>query len=143
MIVKQVSIFLENKIGRLAEITALLGETDINMRALAIADTAEFGILRLIVDKPDTACNLLRQRGFAAQETDVIVVEVPDEPGALAQILKVLEESSLNIEYLYAFVEHSGKNALVVFRIEKIKEAVQVLQTADVRIMGPEDIYEL
>jgi len=143
MLVKQISVFLENKIGRLAEITELLGQNKINIRALAIADTTEFGILRLIVDNPEKAQEVLEDRGFAAKQTDVIVVKVTDKPGGLAEILKELKRSDLNVEYLYAFVKQSGENALVVFRIENTSEAIKVLQGMGVEIMTPEEIYSL
>jgi len=143
MLVKQISVFLENKIGRLAEITELLGQNNINIRALAIADTTEFGILRLIVDDPQRAQNVLEKKGFAAKQTDVIVVKVADKPGGLARSLKILKESALNVEYLYAFVKQSGENALVVFRVEKTDEALKVLQQSGVEILKPEEIYKL
>ncbi|MCD6574969.1 ACT domain-containing protein [Candidatus Aerophobetes bacterium] len=143
MLVKQISVFLENKIGRLAEITELLGQNKINIRALAIADTTEFGILRLIVDNPEKAQEVLEDRGFAAKQTDVIVVKVADKPGGLAGILKELKKSDLNVEYLYAFVKQSGENALVVFRIENTSEAIKVLQGMGVEIISPEEIYSL
>jgi len=143
MLVKQISVFLENKIGRLAEITELLGQNNINIRALAIADTTEFGILRLIVDDPQRAQDVLEKKGLAAKQTDVIVVKVADKPGGLARSLKILKESALNVEYLYAFVKQSGENALVVFRVEKTDEALKVLQQSGVEILKPEEIYKL
>lgn len=143
MLVKQISVFLENKIGRLAEITELLGKNGINIRALAIADTTEFGILRLIVDNPQKAQDVLGEKGFAAKQTDVIVVRVEDRPGGLANILKVLKSSAFNVEYLYAFVKQSGEDALVVFRIENLDEATKKLQKKGVQILKPEDIYKL
>ena len=143
MLVKQISVFLENKIGRLAEITELLGQSSINIRALAIADTTEFGILRLIVDNPQKAQDVLETRGFAAKQTGVIVVKVSDKPGGLADILKTLKKSDLNVEYLYAFVKQSGEDALVVFRIENIEEALRGFQRSGVQILDPEDIYKL
>lgn len=143
MTVKQLSIFLENKIGRLAEITNLLGQEGINIRALAIADTTEFGILRMIVDKPEDALKILKEKGLAAKETEVIVVKVPDRPGGLAKILEILRESNFNVEYLYAFVKQSGEDALVVFRIENINEAIKKLNQAGIEILKPEQIYSL
>ncbi len=143
MSVKQISIFLENKIGRLAEITELLGQNKINIRALAIADTTEFGILRIIVDNPQKAQDVLEKKGFSAKQTDVIVVKVADKPGALANALKMLKKSSLNVEYLYAFVKQSGEDAFVVFRIENIEEAIKDFKQAGVQILQPEDIYKL
>lgn len=143
MLVKQISVFLENKIGRLAEITELLGQNNINIRALAIADTTEFGILRLIVDNPQKAQDVLEKKGFSAKQTDVIVLKVADKPGALVNILKMLKESSLNVEYLYAFVKQSGEDAFVVFRIENTEEAIKGFKQLKVQILQPEDIYKL
>ena len=143
MKVKQISVFLENKIGRLAEITSLLGQSGINIRALAIADTAEFGILRMIVDKPEEALKGLKEKGFAAKQTDVIVVKVPDKPGGLARILEILKESAFNVEYLYAFVKKSGEDAFVVFRIENIDEAIASPRENGIEILGPEDVYSM
>ncbi|MCD6257683.1 ACT domain-containing protein [Candidatus Aerophobetes bacterium] len=143
MPIKQISVFLENKIGRLAEITSLLEKENINIRALAIADTTEFGILRMIVDKPEQAVKVLKDNGFAAKDTEVIVVKVPDRPGGLAKILKMLKESSLNVEYLYAFVKQSGEDALVVFRIDNIKEAINRFNQTGVETLKAEQIYKL
>ena len=143
MRVKQISVFLENKIGRLAEITSLLSQEGINIRALAIADTTEFGILRTIVDRPEEALKILRERGLAAKETEVMVVKVPDRPGGLARILEILKESAFNVEYLYAFVKQSGEDAFVVFRIENIDEAIKKLSQRGIEILPAEEIYAL
>lgn len=143
MLVKQISVFLENKIGRLAEITQLLGEARINIRALAIADTTEFGILRLIVDDPPKAQDILEKSGFAVKQTEVVVVGVEDKPGGLANILKTLRSSNFNVEYLYAFVKQSGEDALVVFRIENTDEAIAQLRKEGFQIISPQDIYKL
>ena len=102
MKVKQISVFLENKSGRLAEVTRTLGKHDINIRALSIADTTDFGILRLIVNKPADANRILREEGFMVSETEVIAVDVPDRPGGLADVLEMLGKVGVNIEYLYA-----------------------------------------
>lgn len=143
MPVKQISVFLENKIGRLAEITKVLGERGINIRALAIADTTEFGILRMIVDRPDDTLEALEERDFAVRETNVIVLRVSDKPGGLARILSVLKESSLNVEYLYAFVKQSGEDAFVVFRIEDTEEALKELKEAGVQTLEADQVYRM
>ena len=108
MIIKQISIFMENTTGRLADVTALLAKSGINLRAISIADTADFGILRMVADRPDAAVALLKAAGFAARETDVIAVEVPDQPGALARIMALFRDEGVNIEYLYASLEPSA-----------------------------------
>ena len=140
---RQISVFLENKIGRLAEITQILGDKKINIRALAIADTAEFGILRMIVDTPQKAYQALEERGFTVSQTRVVVVEVEDKPGGLAQVMAILEKAGTNVEYLYAFVAPKGKNALVVFKIEKLKNTVDLLQAQKVKILSAEEISRL
>ncbi|GAH06660.1 unnamed protein product, partial [marine sediment metagenome] len=121
MAVRQISVFLENKIGRLAEITQILGNKEINIRALAIADTTEFGILRMIVDRPQKAYEALEERGFTVSQTEVVVVEVEDKPGGLAQVMAILGKEGINVEYLYAFVAPRGRGALVVLKIEEKK----------------------
>jgi len=143
MEIKQISVFLENKIGRLAEITKILGNEGVNIRALSIADTAEFGILRMIVSQPEETRSILEKSGFTVLETKVIVVEVADRPGGLAQILEILAKVNLNVEYLYAFVSPKGKNALVVLKIEKLVEAVELLTKEKVKILTPEEISKL
>ena len=143
MRVKQISIFLENKYGRLAEGTSVLGENGINIRALSIADTTDFGILRIIVNDPDKAYQVLKEAGFTVSTTDVIAVEVTDSPGGLARSLLILEQAGINIEYLYAFVQKASSAALVVFRVEQLDEAVKVLQENGTRILSGEEVYLL
>ena len=143
MKIKQISVFLENKIGRLAEITKILGNKRVNIRALSIADTAEFGILRMIVNQPEETRSVLEKSGFTVLETEVIVVEVIDKPGGLAQILEIMTKANLNLEYLYAFVSPKGKNALVVLKIEKQAEAVKLLTREKVKILTMREIEKL
>lgn len=128
MRVEQIAVFLENKSGRLAEITRILAENEINIRALSVADTADFGILRLIVDKVDLAKEVLRGGGFTVGKTNVIAVEVPDRAGGLASVLKVVNEAGLNVEYMYAFVNKSGANAVLIFRFDEMDKAIAILQ---------------
>jgi len=141
--VQQISVFLENKSGRLAELTDVLGKSGINIRALSIADTSDFGILRLIVNKPETAFKVLKEAGFTVSITDVIAVEVEDKPGGLAAVLKILESVGINIEYLYAFLEKASNNALVVFRVEQVDEAVDLLIKNNVSVLKGSDVYKL
>lgn len=143
MKVQQISVFLENKSGRLAELTQTLGEAGINIRALSIADTSDFGILRLIVNKPDQALSVLKEAGFTVSITDVIAVEVKDEPGGLGEVLKLLQDSGINIEYLYAFLEKSSNDALVVFRVEQLDEAIELLTKNNVNIIEGARVYKL
>jgi len=143
MAVRQISVFLENKIGRLAEITQILGNKEINIRALAIADTTEFGILRMIVDRPQKAYEALEEKGFTVSQTEVVVVEVEDKPGGLAQVMAILGKEGINVEYLYAFVAPKGRGALVVLKIEEKKATVDLLQEKKVKILSAEEISRL
>ncbi len=127
MRVEQIAVFLENKSGRLAEITSILAENDINIRALSVADTADFGILRLIVDNVDKARSILQDGGFTVGKTDVLAVEVADKTGGLATVLRCLHRAAINVEYMYAFVNKTGENAVLIFRFEKMDEAIDVL----------------
>ena len=128
MIIKQISIFMENTTGRLADVTALLAKSGINLRAISIADTADFGILRMVADRPDAAVALLKAAGFAARETDVIAVEVPDQPGALATIMALFRDEGVNIEYLYASLEHSADQAVIVLKVDDIATGLAMLE---------------
>lgn len=143
MKVEQISIFLENKSGRLAEVTDVLAKADINIRALSLADTADFGILRLIVNDTERAKEILKKNGFTVGKTEVIAVEVPDRPGGLAGILNVLKERGVNVEYMYAFVQKSKENAIIIFRFDEIDKAIEGLSLAGVRILKGEDVYAL
>jgi hypothetical protein len=141
--IKQISIFLENKSGRLARVTRVLSENKINIRALSIADTTDFGILRLIVDNPDFAHKTLKEAGLSVNVTDVIAVEIADTPGGLADPLEYLRDAGINIEYLYAFLTRASEAALVVFRVEQIDEAIKVLQDKGINILDGAKVYSL
>lgn len=139
----QISVFLENKKGRLYEVCSLLGKNKINIRALTIAESEEFGILRIVVDKPSLAIKTLKQKGFVANLTDIVAVEVNDAPGGLAGVLKVLYTNDINVEYMYGFVEKFSDNALLVFRFENIDKAIKVLAKNKIRVIGKKDIINL
>lgn len=126
MRIKQISVFLENKKGRLAEITKLIAKAGIDIRALSIADTAEFGILRLIVNDPDKAVKVIADGGFTAKSTDVLAVEIPDKPGSLAKVMEIFEETGVNIEYLYASLEKDCSTAVVIFKVEDIEHGMKI-----------------
>ena len=143
MRVEQIAVFLENKSGRLAELTAKLAEENINIRALSVADTADFGILRLIVDNVDKAKTALRSNGFTVGITNVIAVEVADKTGGLAGVLKTIEEEQLNVEYMYAFVRKTGENAVLIFRFDNMDQAIESLQRTGYRILTGEEICAL
>ena len=143
MKVEQISIFLENKSGRLAEVTRLLGEGGINIRALTLADTTDFGILRLIVNDNAAAIGILKKAGFTVGKTEVVGIEVPDRPGGLAEILSRIGEAGLNVEYMYAFVEKSGDDAVVIFRFDNPDEAVKLLGKSGFTVLDGKKLYSL
>jgi hypothetical protein len=143
MLVKQISVFLENKSGRLAEVTKSLSSNKIDIRALYIADTAEYGILRMIVDKPEEALKLLTGSGFTVSSTNVIAITIADEPGTLDNALEILSENRISVEYLYAFVGRASSDAIVVIRVEDPAQAVEILQKAGIRIVKAKEVYGL
>jgi hypothetical protein len=143
MSVKQISIFLENKKGRMAEVTRTLSKEKINIRALSLADTADFGVLRIIVDNPERCLSVLKSGGFVAQVTEVIAVEVEDKPGGLARILEVLDADNVNVEYMYAYVEKSKDNAIVICKIDDRERAISVLKKNGVPTIGAEVLKTL
>lgn len=143
MKVEQISIFIENKSGRLAEITRVLGEAGVNIRALSLADTSDFGILRLIVNEAQKAKDVLKAKGFTVSMTEVVAVEIPDKPGGLSSILQVLDGQQINVEYMYAFVERCGGNAVIIFRFDETDKAISVLKTENFVILEGERIYSI
>ena len=143
MKVEQISIFIENKSGRLAEVTRVLGEAGVNIRALSLADTSDFGILRLIVDKTDPAKTALKEHGFTVNKTEVVAVEVPDRPLGLFGILQILDRAGVNVEYMYAFVERCGDNAVIIFRFDYPEEAISVLLENGVAVLKGERVYTM
>jgi len=135
MKVEQISIFIENKSGRLAEVSGVLGDAGVNIRALSLADTSDFGILRLIVNDTDLAFKVLREKSFTVSKTEVIGVEVPDSPGGLSSLLQTLDKNDINVEYMYAFVERSGDNAVIIFRFDDVDAAIDVLKKNHIKII--------
>jgi hypothetical protein len=144
MILKQVSVFLENKSGRLAEVAKVLGENDIDISALSIADTTDFGILRLIVNKPDKAVRVLKDNGFTVGTTDVIAITVEDHPGGLAQVLDLLDKVKVDIEYMYAFIGNKASGrAMVILRVEDPDSAIATLKENHVDVLPSSEVYRL
>ena len=125
--IKQISVFLENTTGRLSEVTKTLANADVNLRAISIADTADFGILRLIVDRNDDAINALNASGFTTRQTDVVAVEIDDKPGSLAKMMDLFQKSQVNIEYLYASLEGQAGKAIVIFKLEDHEKGKKLL----------------
>ncbi len=140
MTLKQISVFLENKQGTLAKATKVFGDNGIDLIALSIADTADFGIMRCIVNKPELALKLLAEEGFAASTTEVLAVEVPDQPGGLASVLALMDANELNVEYLYSFVRTPNENALIMFRVEDTEKCEALLRQNDIRLFSLEEI---
>jgi hypothetical protein len=128
MQIKQISVFLENKDGRLGEVTRVLANAAINIRAISIADTADFGILRLIVDKSDAAIEALNKAGFTTRLTDVVAVEIGDTPGSLAKVMELFQSSKVNIEYLYASLEGKVGKAVVIFKLEDFARGLKLVK---------------
>jgi len=143
MDLEQISVFMENRSGRMAEITGILAQAGINIRALSLADTADFGILRLVVDQPGKAKQVLKENGFTVGTTAVVALEIPDRPGGLWGVLKILEAAALNVEYMYAFVQKSGENAVVIFRFDDPGKAAAIVRGAGVRVLTGEEVYAL
>jgi hypothetical protein len=141
MFTKQVSIFLENKKGRLAEVTGLLREEGINIRALQLADTVDFGVLRIIVNDRARCLRVLKEHDLAAQETEVIAVEIEDRPGGLHRIVEVLDRENVNVEYMYTFLGRKGDKAVVVFRSDDAARAAEALAKGGIPIL-PEDMIQ-
>lgn len=139
--VMQLTVFLENSPGRLAGLTRALGNAGVNMRALMVADTAEFGVVRIICDRPDVARRALEEAGFSVGVTNVIAVEVPDRPGGLADVLEVIGGVGANVEYAYCFVEPAGDAAIDVFRVEDVVGVSEALRRAGMRVLEGEDVY--
>ena len=143
MIIKQLSIFVENTPGRLAAITKAIGEVGVDIRALSIADTSDFGILRLIVNRPQEAVAALQQQGLTVSLTDVLAVGIDDKPGALSDVVALMTENEINIEYMYAFISRSANQAFVIMRTQVPEQALQVLQEQGIRLPRTEEVYHM
>ena len=143
MQVEQISVFLENKTGRLSEVTGILSEAGVNIRALALADTSDFGVLRLIVDNNEKAVAVLKENGFTVGKTEVVAVEVEDKPGGLHNILKTLRGQGINVEYMYAYVRHTGKDAVMIFRFDNNQGAVDVLKKNGIAVIDGDRLYSM
>jgi hypothetical protein len=136
---KQITVFIENKPGRLAEVTGCLADENVNLHALAIADTTDFGILRMIVSNPDKAYRVLKENNFMAQTTDVVAVAVGHNPGSLHKVLRELEALNISIEYMYAFTSrHKDYDAIVILRLTNQDGAVYKLKGNDIPVLGQE-----
>ena len=138
MIIKQLSVFMENKSGRLTEITRLLGESNINISAFSIADSSDYGILRMIVTEPETATDILKRNGFSVAVTEVLCLIIPHVPGSLFKALKILSDNDVSIDYMYAFA--MAEAATVVIRTEPIQTAIDVLQQNKMQLLKSSEL---
>lgn len=143
MIINQLSIFVENKSGRLQTVTRILKEHQVDIRALSIADTTDFGILRLIVDKPDEAQQAIRDAGLMVRLTEVIAVALNDVPGALSDVLEILAQEGISVEYAYAFITRKEQGAYVILRVEDNEKAIRILQEKGISLLHASEVYSI
>ena len=142
MTVKQISVFLENKPGKLAEFTDVLSDNKIDMRALSLAEAADFGIARVIVDDVYNASTILKDAGYVFSMTKVVAAVIPDEPGGLSHVIKTLGDSGVNIEYMYAFGTKKERHAMIIFKTEDNRKAADVLKDGGVHVLDTQEVYE-
>ena len=140
---KQVSIFIENKTGSLSTVCKVLAEGGINLRALSIADTQDFGILRIIVENTEKTMEILKKNGYICKTNSVLAVEIPDQPGAMASIMDIVSVPGVSVEYAYAFASHKANDsAYMIFRVSGIDKAREVLEAASIRTLTKEELFE-
>ena len=142
-LIKQISVFVVNKSGRLSDILNEIGKNGIDISALSIADTNDFGIVRMIVNDPDKAAEILKSNNLVVKVTDVIALAVADKPGGLAGEIEKLKNAGISIEYMYAFIGKSDKGALVIVRVENPEKALEVLKDENVTVVSPEEVYRM
>ncbi len=140
---KQISVFLENKKGRLASVSKVLRDNNLNIRALTIADTAEFGIVRMILNDPDRAYNVLKGEGFTVKENAVVAVEIDDREGLFYDLANLCDENDLNIEYTYSFVEQSSNKAILFLRFDDADAAANVLRDKGYKILSDQEVRKI
>lgn len=143
MLIQQISVFIENQPGRLTEVADVLAKSNVDITALSLADTSDFGILRLIVDKPDRAQVALRENGFIVKCTEVLAVAMDDQPGGLASVLHIITDAAISIEYMYAFVGKRDGKAVVVMRVSDLNGAILSLKNDTSTVVNARDIYNL
>lgn len=143
MFVKQISVFLENKGGRLANVTRILAENKVNIRALSIADTTDFGILRLIVNDPDKALKCLKDAGLIVRTTNVLAIAVDDVAGSLAAALDTIDKNGISVEYIYAYLGNLPEKAMVVLKVDNPETATEKLCSTNVNVLEAEDVYKI
>lgn len=143
MKIPQISVFMENRSGRLARITTALGNAGVNIRAMSLADTSDFGILRLIVSDIEKAASVLKEHGFLVRTAEVVAVAIPDVPGALGNLLTIMEHADLNVEYMYAFVEKSRNHAILIFRFDDLDKAIDMMLENDINVLEARKVLSM
>ena len=141
--IKQISIFAENKPGRMAGVAKALGDAGVNIRALTIAEAGDFGVIRMVVDDTERGYTALREKGFMVSETDVLAVEIKDVPGGLHEIVNSLGMNNINVEYAYAFVTAKAERAMLILRVDDVKRATEVLSEAGVRVATKGEVQKI
>jgi hypothetical protein len=140
MKIKQIAVFLENKAGRLGDIAATLGEINVNIRAMSLADTVNFGIVRLIVDDTERAQQVLKDRGFTVRITEVIAAKIVDRPGELGQLLKLIEQAALNVAYIYGVTDSTKDSAVLIIRLDDLDRAIRILSENHYELLNSDQI---
>lgn len=143
MTVKQISVFLENRPGTMAELTEVLSRNQVDMRALSLAETSDFGIARIITDDVYNAMQMLKEAGYVCSITKVLAVEIPDRPGELAKVIRYLGDNGINVEYMYAFITRKKDLAYMIFRVEDNEKAIQVLTKKNVKLICQDALDQL
>ncbi|MDG5816333.1 ACT domain-containing protein [Chitinispirillales bacterium ANBcel5] len=143
MVVQQISVFLENKAGRLASVAQALKDSSINIRALTVADSSDFGILRMIVNKPDDALKILKEAGFMVKLNPVLAVEIEDREGLFFEIMKLCDQEHINVEYTYSFVEQYSNKAILFLRFDDTERAVDLFIKNKYKLLGPKEVSKL
>ncbi|MGN0625044.1 MAG: ACT domain-containing protein [Oscillospiraceae bacterium] len=141
MLVKQISVFVQNEPGRLSQITRLMAENEIDIRSISISDTVDFGILRLIVNDPEKCERVLKENGFTVSITNVIAVGIADEPGSLSKVFALADDKGINVEYVYAFISHTTQDACIIMRVSDGEKAAKVLTDHGIKVLSAEDVY--
>lgn len=141
MLVKQINVFIENSFGRLAEVTKTLGKANIDIRALYVADATDYGVLRMILDKPEEAVQVLTEAGFTVSMTPVLAIAIPDRAGTLDQALAEFSKTGESMEYIYGFVGRASSDAVMLIRVKNFEPVIQKFEEAGIRILSPEEVY--
>ena len=141
--IKQISLFVENKPGRMAKVSKTLSDAGVNIRALTVAEAGDFGVIRMVVDDPEKGYQVLHDNGFTVSETEVLAVEMKDIPGGLYEIVNTLGESNVNVDYAYAFVTTKAERALLIIRVDNLEKAREVLTGAGIKLATKDEIQKI